>query len=83
MTLHILRTPVEEVWRVPHFDGEQRWCFTCRARRTFEHVVAKPVCITGEETGCWYGPSHRIECTVCKREDADCFPGTQREWRDE
>lgn len=77
---HILYTPMEEVWRE---DWKERWCFTCRKRLTFEYVVSIPICITGDETGCWYGPTNSIECPNCHRTDADCFPGTSREWSDE
>lgn len=73
-TLHICWTePHEEVFREP--DGE-RWCFTCRKRRDFEHVCMAPVGMS------WYGPYQQIECTVCKTVDGDCFPGTMREWSD-
>lgn len=78
MSIHILHTPMNEVHRAT--DGEARWCFTCRTKRTFEHVVDVPVCVTGNEAGCWYGPSHSIECSVCHTTDGDYFPGTEREW---
>lgn len=78
--IHILYTPMAETRRKP--DGE-RWCFSCRKRRQFEHVTSVPVCESIDDTGCWYGPSHEIECTVCGVVDGDCFPGTTREWGDE
>jgi hypothetical protein len=78
MTLvHILHTPMEEVARKAH--GE-RWCFVCRKRRDFEYVITRPIVTSIHDTGAWYGPSHRIECTFCKTTDSDCFPGTAREW---
>ena len=78
MSVHILYTPMEEVRREQH--GEERWCFRCRKKQVFEWVMDVPICITGEETGCWYGPSHSIECSVCHLIDGDYFPGTSREW---
>jgi hypothetical protein len=84
MSVHILRTPMEEIVRRP--DGE-RWCFTCRERRDFEYVVEAPVIDPAipldEQTGAYYGPTPHIECSVCKTWDGDCFPGTNREWGDE
>lgn len=71
--LHILRTPMYEVFR--HQDGE-RWCFVCRKRRQFEYVRQA----TAELS--YYGPTDHIECSVCKTTDGDCFPGTVREWSD-
>jgi hypothetical protein len=62
---------MEEVGRRP--DGE-RWCFVCRKRREFEHVVLYPVGLS------WYGQTDQIKCTVCRTVDGDCFPGTEREW---
>lgn len=93
MTLHILRTPMEEVHRSPLHDGEPRFCFHCRKRRVFDFVVDRPINIamdwywpTDEELmdhESYYGPSRRIECTSCHTTDGDCFPGTSREWSDE
>ncbi len=79
MSVHILHTPMNEVSREP-YGTEPRWCFYCRKRRSFEHVTNLPICESLDDTGCWYGPSHSIECSVCGRSDADCFPGTEREW---
>lgn len=88
-TLHILRTPMQEVRRDP--DGDQRWCFRCRKRTQFEYVVSVPVVEPpkpGEEdtyefpTGAYYGPSREIVCATCHTVDGDCFPGTYREWED-
>ncbi len=81
MSVHILHTPMEAVHR--SVIAENRWCFHCRRRQTFEYVVERPICITGDETGCWYGPTRSIECAVCHTTDGDCFPGTQREWADD
>jgi hypothetical protein len=76
-TLHILRTPMEEVAR--RSEGE-RWCFRCRKRREFVYVVTRPIVRSLDDTGSWYGPTHQIECTICRAVDGDCFPGTEREW---
>lgn len=81
MSAHILHTPMEETYRRIH--GQRRWCFTCREKQWFEYVVQTPICVTGDETGCWYGPTRSIECVVCHTTDGDCFPGTQREWADD
>lgn len=76
MSVHVCWTePHEEVLRKP--NGEERWCFTCRKRRVFEFVVLAPIELS------YYGPIRRIECTVCKTVDGDCFPGTEREWSDD
>lgn len=69
--IHILHTPMEEIAR--RSEGE-RWCFVCRKRREFEHVITATI------EPSYYGPNHRIECTVCKTTDGDCFPGSEREW---
>lgn len=79
MSVHILDTPMEEVRRGP--DGE-RWCFTCHKRREFERVASAPIVTSLDDTGCWYGPSTRIECTRCRTIDGDLFPGYSREWED-
>lgn len=80
--IHILTFPMHEKSRKP--DGEERWCFTCRKRRTFEMVIDYPTLDPDippeEQTGAYYGPSARVECTHCKTTDGDCFPGTGREW---
>lgn len=87
--LHILHTPMEEIHREP--DGEERWCFVCRKRRTFEYVVTRPIVEPpqpGKEdeyefpTGAYYGPTHQISCATCDTIDGDMFPGTYREWED-
>jgi hypothetical protein len=76
---HMLITPMEEVRR--EWDGKDvRWCFGCRSRQLFEYVVTAPICITGEEAGCWYEPTHSIECSNCLLEDGDLFPGRMRCW---
>jgi hypothetical protein len=83
-TIHILHTPMEEVSRKP--NGE-RWCFVCRKRREFEHVITRPVLDPNvpleDQTGAWYGPTHQIECGTCHTVDGDCFPGREREWYDD
>lgn len=68
-------------WTEPHHevyrrDIGEKYCFVCRKRRDFAHIVMAP---TGMS---WYGPHDRIECTTCKTVDGDCFPGTYREWVD-
>lgn len=55
-------------------DGEQRWCFSCRARRTFCKVVDVPA------EPSYYGPAVEIRCDVCGQPDGDLFPGRSREW---
>jgi len=77
MSVHVLSTPMEEVSR--RSDGV-RWCFVCRTRRDFAVVVSRPVVTSIDDTGCWYGPTSRIECAVCGTVDGDYFPGTGREW---
>lgn len=73
-TIHVCwAEPHYEVFRKP--DGE-RWCFICRKRREFEYVRKAPVGLS------YYGPHDKIECTVCKTVDGDCFPGSEREWGD-
>lgn len=75
MSVHICWTePLEEVLRKQ--DGEERWCFRCRARRQFEYVVMSPIEMS------YYGPSASVECATCHTEDGDCFPGTSRECED-
>lgn len=74
VSLHILRTPMQENWRK---SVGERWCFVCRQRRQFEHVQTQPI-----DEFSYYGPSDHIECTFCKTTDGDCFPGTEREWSD-
>ena len=78
MSVHILHTPMEETYRRIH--GKRRWCYRCREKQWFDLVVRTPICETGEETGCYYAPTRSIECTVCKKEDGDRFPGQPREW---
>jgi hypothetical protein len=75
MAVHINFGPeLEEVVRRP--DGEERWCFKCRAKRRFEYVVLAPIEMSH------YGPTPMIECATCHLTDADLFPGRQREWSD-
>ena len=77
---HVLATPMEEVRRAP--DGV-RWCFKCRTRRAFDFVVSSPIVRSLDDAGAYYGPSSRVECTVCRTADSDLFPGREREWSDE
>ena len=95
MSVHMLVTPMQEVYRDP--DGE-RWCFVCRKRREFTYVVQAPIVTMwcsldvprredgeGEvefSSGAWYGPTPHIECATCKTWDGDLFPGLSREWED-
>lgn len=75
MSGHVLWTEsLTEVRRAT--DGDERYCFRCRVRRSFEHVVLVP------PLDSWYGPTHKIVCSACQTEDADCFPGREREWSD-
>ena len=72
MSLHILRVPTE----ITHNESEgERWCFHCRIRCEFRFIVRTPT-----DPMSYYGPSPSIECSACKRSDADLFPGRQREW---
>lgn len=57
-------------------DGKERWCFRCRAKRTFEYVAAAPIGMS------YYGPTPRVECATCHLTDGDLFPGNNREWED-
>lgn len=52
----------------------ERWCFYCRKRRDFDHVVKSPVEMS------YYGPTPSIRCSSCDKPDADLFPGREREW---
>jgi hypothetical protein len=66
-------------WTEPHEEvsresSGEHWCFVCRTRREFKRVVMAPVGMS------YYGPFTEIRCTVCRTVDADCFPGTVREW---
>ena len=70
MSVHILRTPMEEISR--RSLGE-KYCFVCRRRRDFEHVISAPVGLS------YYGPTTQIECTHCGKIDGDVFPGHSRE----
>ncbi len=70
--------PLEEVMRRP--DGQERWCFACRAKRTFELVVMAPV--PNYENPSYYGPTPSIRCGHCGTFDGDLFPGREREWKD-
>lgn len=69
MSLHILRTPTEEIrrWLV----GE-KWCFGCRKRLPHEWVVHAPL-----DPYSYYGPHGQYQCSVCKK-DRTRFPGTGR-----
>lgn len=70
-TIHICGDgPHKEIVR---WQDGARYCFKCRKQRDFEYVVMAPV---GDS---WYGPISRVECSVCKTVDGDCFPGTYRE----
>lgn len=70
--LAISGTRMREFSRKP--DGETRWCFTCRKRRDFEKVISVPDGLS------YYGPNGRIECTTCRTDDGDLFPGNYRIW---
>lgn len=76
--MHILRIDEEETSR--RKDGAPRFCFRCRKKQAFDRVVYSPV--EDRENPSYYGPRVAIECTACGKEDADCFPGRQREWED-
>lgn len=76
MSIHILHTPMKEVHR-ERVDPD-RWCFKCRKMREFHHVAHEPA-----DTYSHYGPSRKIECSVCHLIDGDLFPGRSREWGDE
>ena len=67
--------PMREHTREQH--GEERWCFRCRKRRTFELVVSVPTGIS------YYDPHSWIECGTCHLTDGDVFPGRIREWVEE
>jgi hypothetical protein len=54
-----------------------RWCFHCRARRHFDHVIHQP---TNPDS--YYGPRASIECAWCHTTDSDLFPGRYREWEE-
>jgi hypothetical protein len=74
MNLHInYGPPMAEVWRGSF--GE-RWCFKCRKRREFLHIICAPTVLS------YYGPSHSIRCADCGGFDTDLFPGIERVWDD-
>ncbi len=68
---HICFTEAETVKRYP--DGE-RWCFKCRARRTFTRANHFPAPTS------WHDPWTTIRCDTCNTVDGDLFPGRSREW---
>ena len=88
MSIHILWIgPHEEVIRRPYRDGSERFCFHCRKRQVFEYVVLSPVFdhtlpVNEWPTDAYYGPIRKVECSVCKTQDGDKFPGTWREWEE-
>lgn len=69
--LSICGTRMVETQR--HGVGE-RWCFGCRQRREFVHVVMSP------DGPSYYGPHPAIRCATCNTTDSDLFPGRYREW---
>lgn len=81
MSTHVLHTPMVETYR--RIQGKRRWCYHCRKKQWFEQLREVPICETGDETGCYYGPTSRIECVVCRTVDSDLFPGRERVWEDE
>jgi hypothetical protein len=70
--LVICREEMREVRR--ERDGDERWCFVERKRRTFNLVITAPVGLS------YYGPNPSIRCASCGTSDADLFPGRIREW---
>lgn len=52
------------------------WCFYERKRRAHLFEVHAP---TDIEDMMW-GPTAQVRCASCGKVDADCFPGTWREW---
>lgn len=52
------------------------WCFYERKRRAHLFEVLSPTDIEDM----WWGPIVRVRCASCGKTDADCFPGTHREW---
>lgn len=75
MSVHILWTEPQEEIRLNQLG--ERWCFGCRKRRQFEHVVTAPV------EPSYYGPTHSVKCSGCGLVDGDLFPGREREWSEE
>lgn len=63
-----------------------RWCFNCRAHNTFHDVlyVAEREPTDWEiQSGVvymWPEPRWETQCSVCRRSNADLFPGYTREW---
>lgn len=49
-----------------------KWCFTCRTRNEFNWIVMVP---SGPS---YYGPTAHSECSGCKSQDSDLFPGWYR-----
>jgi hypothetical protein len=68
----LCREPSMEVSRKP--DGEERWCFYCRKRTTFERVITMPTFPS------YYGPNFSVRCTRAGHDDGDMFPGYYRVW---
>jgi len=52
------------------------WCFYERKRRAHLREVMAPTDIEGM----MWGPTVEVRCASCGHPDADCFPGTWREW---
>lgn len=74
MSVHIHRTPMEEVTREPYREA---WCF--HERKRTQHIAV----LTQTVEPSYYDPSWNVECDSCGRLDADVFPGGSREWADE
>jgi hypothetical protein len=51
-----------------------KWCFVCRERREFFFIMTAPI------EPDWYGPHFYVKCETCGVDDADLFPGREREW---
>jgi len=65
--------PMRESYR--ESQGE-KWCFVCRKRRDFHFIIWVPT------EPSYYGPNYAVRCDVCKKSDADLFPGREREWEE-
>lgn len=51
-----------------------KWCFRCRVRHEFFHVVMAPVGLS------YYGP--HVEIHGVRNDCSDLFPGWTREWEE-
>lgn len=71
-TLHITYGP--EMERIKDEPDGERWCFRCRTVREFRFTVDSPIVVS------YFGHNPAIRCGTCGLDDADLFPGREREW---